>query len=98
VRYRIRRVDPIQVAKVMGILYALAGLVAAPIFYFASKVTPTTPEATGFGLGPGFAIAVPIIYGVLGFIFTAIAAVIYNLIAGWVGGIVIELDAAVQST
>jgi hypothetical protein len=98
VRYRIRRVDPFELAKVMGILYALGGLIAAPIFYFASKFSPATAEASGFGFGAGFAIALPIIYGVLGFIGTAIAAGIYNLVAGWVGGVVIELDASEQST
>ena len=97
-RYRIRRVDPFEVAKVMGILYLLGGLIFAPIFYFASKMAPTTPEPPAFGFGAGFAIAIPIIYGALGFVFTAIAAAIYNLVAGWVGGIVIELDASVQST
>jgi hypothetical protein len=46
--------------------------------------------------GPIFAIfmaiAAPIAYGLMGFIMGALGALIYNLIAGWVGGIEMELD------
>ena len=36
--------------------------------------------------------ALPIIYGVAGFIFTAIGCVIYNVVASRVGGIEIQMD------
>jgi hypothetical protein len=49
-----------------------------------------SPKETGFGTG--FALALPIIYGVCGFIFTAIGCAIYNFVAGLVGGIEVELD------
>jgi hypothetical protein len=48
------------------------------------------PKETG--LGTGFALALPILYGVCGFIFTAIGCAIYNVVAGWVGGVEVELD------
>ncbi|MFM8912259.1 MAG: hypothetical protein ACKOE6_04970 [Flammeovirgaceae bacterium] len=46
----------------------------------------------GFG-GFGFLsiIIFPILYGGIGFVAGLIGAAIYNLIAGWVGGIKIEL-------
>ena len=41
-----------------------------------------------------FAIAMPIMYGVFGVVGGAIGAALYNLVAGWVGGIEVELDEA----
>lgn len=34
----------------------------------------------------------PVFYGVFGFIFGAISAALYNLIARWVGGIQVEVE------
>ena len=42
--------------------------------------------------GTGFVFALPILYGICGFIFTAIGCAVYNLVAGWVGGVEVELD------
>jgi len=88
VKHLIRRFEPLQVAKISAVIYGFMGLLFAPIFIFASMMAPNSP---GFGIG--FAIALPIIYAVIGFIGTAIAAAIYNLAAGWVGGIVVEVEA-----
>src|SRR5881394_3956483 len=88
VRQRIRRFDPFQAAKVSGVLYALVGLLFCPIFYIASRAAP---NATGFGIG--FVILVSVLYGVGGFIFTLIGAALYNVVAGWVGGIEVALEA-----
>ena len=84
---QIRRFGVGQTAKVVATLYALMGLVFAPIFLIASMFSPKETV-----LGPGFALALPIIYGALGFIFTAIGCAIYNLVAGLVGGIEVELE------
>ena len=85
-RQRVRRFGVGQTAKVCGILYALIGLIAAPIFLVAALLAPS--EA---GLGVGFAVLLPLFYGLLGFVFTAIGCFVYNLVAGWVGGIEIEI-------
>jgi hypothetical protein len=37
------------------------------------------------------AIAMPIIYAVMGVVGGAIGAALYNLVAGWVGGIEVEI-------
>jgi len=84
---QIRRFGIGQTAKVVGVLYALLGLVAVPIFLAASAFSPRE-----VGFGTGFALGLPIIYGVMGFVFTAIACVIYNFVAGFVGGIEVELE------
>ena len=83
---QIRRFGVGQTAKVIGVLYALMGLVFVPIVLIASMYSP---DKTGFG--PGFALALPVMYGVLGFVFTAIGCAIYNVVAGLVGGIEVEL-------
>jgi hypothetical protein len=38
------------------------------------------------------AIAIPIFYGVIGLIGGALMAAVYNLVAGWTGGIGIDLE------
>ncbi len=84
---RVRRFGVLQTAKVVAVLYALIGLVFVPIFLIVSMVSPDKNQ-----LGMGFSLLMPILYGVLGFVFTAISCAIYNLVAGFVGGIEVELD------
>jgi len=84
---RIRRFSPGQTAKVMGALYGLMGLVFMPIFVVAALISP---ETMGFGLG--LAIALPILYALCGGVAVAIGCALYNLVAGWVGGIEVELE------
>ncbi|HEX2721824.1 MAG TPA: hypothetical protein VHM24_02835 [Gemmatimonadaceae bacterium] len=83
---RIRRFGIGQTAKMLGVLYALIGVVLIPIFIIATSFTPG-----GSTYGMGFAIALPLLYGIIGFVFTAIACAIYNMVAGWIGGIEVEL-------
>lgn len=87
--HRLERISIAQTAKVMGVLYALMGLCLLPFFLFAAL---TSPETAGFGIG--FAILMPILYGALGLIFTAIGCALYNWVAGMVGGIEIRLGDA----
>jgi hypothetical protein len=89
VAQQVRRFGIGQTAKVVGILYGLMGLIFLPILLLASMLSPN-----GLGYGIGFAIALPILYGICGFIFTAIACAIYNWVAGMVGGIEVDLDTA----
>lgn len=83
---RIRRFGVAQTAKFFGVMYALIGLIALPIFVLVAMVAP---RQAGFGLG--LAILLPICYGLLGFVFSAIGCLVYNAVASWVGGIEIEL-------
>jgi hypothetical protein len=87
--HRLRRLDPLQTGKVLGALYALMGLVFLPVFWLVGKMMPA---GSGGGLFTGLGIMMPIVYGLFGLIFGAIGAAIYNLIAGWTGGLEMELD------
>jgi hypothetical protein len=84
---RLNRFSVGQTAKVIGMLYGLMGIVALPLFLAFSIYAP--PESR-FGIG--FAILVPVLYAVCGFIFTAVGCMLYNFVAGLVGGIEVQLD------
>ena len=85
---QLRRFSIAQTAKVLGLLYGLMGLIILPFFLLGVMFSP---NETGFGVG--FVVVLPILYGVFGFIFTAIGCALYNWVASMVGGIEIELDA-----
>lgn len=87
----LRRIDPISTAKVAGILYALLGVILG---LFMALFGSFFDAASGGGFGGSFGIATififPVMYGLIGLIGGLISAFLYNLVAGWVGGI--ELD------
>jgi hypothetical protein len=93
----VRRVNPLSLAKVAGILYAILGLIIGAIFSLFSLVASSMmpdrdagPFAMVFGVGA--IIAAPIFYGILGFIMSLIMAALYNLVAGMVGGVEVDLQ------
>ena len=90
---RLSRFSVGQTAKVLGILYGIMGLIGVPIFLIVAMVSPEEDAPS-----VAFALVVPILYGLLGFVFTAIGCAVYNWVAGKVGGIEISLDTAVERT
>ena len=90
---QIRRFSVGQTAKVLGLLYGLMGLILLPFFLLGTMLSA---DEGGFPLG--FALAVPILYGLIGFVFTAIGCALYNWVAGKVGGVELSLDAEVRTT
>jgi hypothetical protein len=88
VAQRITRFSVAQTAKVFAVIYGLLGLLFTPFFLLANAFAP---EGQG-GFGTIFALAFPVIYAVLGYLGVALGCAIYNLVAGWVGGIEVELD------
>jgi hypothetical protein len=91
----VRRVGPLSCAKVMGMLYALMGLIfgaCISLFSFIGSAFAPKELPGGFGIlfGVGAIIVLPIFYGILGFITSLIGAALYNLVASWVGGV--EMD------
>lgn len=88
--HSIRRFSIGQSAKFMGVLYLLFGLIFTPFFLL---VDVFAPEGGG-GFGTIFALAMPIVYGLMGVLAGAVGAALYNLVAGWVGGLQVQLDNA----
>ena len=80
---QIIRVSPIQTAKVFAILYFVMSIPMVVFMALAFAASPVPRPGPGFG----FLVVFPILYLVFGFIFTAIGAWVYNLVAGWVGGV-----------
>ena len=84
---QIRRFGVAQTAKVLGVLYTLVGVLIVPFLALATMFAPSE-EAL-----PLWIVAcVPVLYGLLGLVFTAIGCLVYNMVAGWVGGIEIDLE------
>jgi hypothetical protein len=46
----------------------------------------------GFGMGFGAIIFFPLVYGLIGAVFAAIGAAVYNLAASWVGGLEVDIN------
>jgi hypothetical protein len=101
----VKRVDILSVAMVVAAIYGVLGLVFGIIFaciwVFASATFIGIMADAGFdatgGIGGiaiaiGYAVCLPIIYAIMGFIGGAIAAAVYNLVARFVGGIKLELS------
>lgn len=91
-RHRIARIGVLQTASFFGVLYAVLGLCVMPFFYAMTRFGGL-PSETPFPFSGAFVLFLPLIYGAMGFVMTAIGALIYNLVAGWTGGIEIELAA-----
>jgi len=82
-------------AKVFGITYACIGLLFIPFAVlggFASMISAQSHGAISSAVFLFLGLLAPFFYGVIGFIFGALWAWIYNLVAGWVGGIEIDLQ------
>jgi hypothetical protein len=84
----IQKVDVLSSAKMMGMMYVLFGLIFAAFVLIASIFGVAMGGGNAAGIGGAFLMAVmmPVLYGLGGFIGGAIAAVIYNVVAGMGGG------------
>lgn len=99
---KIKRIEPISLSKVLGIVYALIGLIIGALITIGALLGTAASSGNKLGglvFGVGAIIVIPIFYGVLGLIGGFIAAWFYNLASEWVGGIEMEVeeDAAVIS-
>lgn len=91
----IKSVGVLSVAKIWGAIYLVLGLLLAPILLLASMFGAMFGQhANPLGAigGVAMAIIVPIFYGGIGFIFGAIGAALYNLMAKLLGGIEVEVE------
>lgn len=93
----IKRVVPMSVAKIMGVMYAGIGLLlGALLSLFAIGGSMFFPEG-GSGMfgalfGAAAIVVLPICYGGLGFVISFISALIFNAVTGLVGGLEVEVQ------
>ena len=93
----IKRIGPVSCAKITGTLYAILGICVGAIFSLVSLVggfASNASEGAGLGalIGVGAIVVFPILYGGVGFVATFIGAWLYNVVAGLVGGIEMDLQ------
>lgn len=83
---RISRISVLQSSKTVTILYVVLGfvytLIGIPLVVFGG---------TQFKIMGLIYCFMPVLIGVLGFVFFVIFAALYNLLARWVGGIEVEV-------
>ncbi len=93
----VKRIGPVSCAKISGTLYAIIGLVIGSIFSLVALVgglAARTHTAGGMAavLGVGAIVAFPILYGAIGFVSSLVVAWLYNVLAGLVGGVQIDVE------
>jgi hypothetical protein len=96
----LKRIGIMSAAKIQAIIMAAIGLIAGVLYAIMMSllggIMAASGSSSGGGImaGLGFAsiIVFPILYGALGFVFGALGAWLYNLVAGWVGGLEVDLS------
>ena len=93
----IKRVGPLSIAKLSAVLYAGIGLVLGGVFSLiamAGGFASETDGAAGIGalIGVGAVIVFPILYGLMGFVAMLVTAWLYNVAAGVVGGVEVDIQ------
>jgi hypothetical protein len=83
---RISHISVVQASKVIAVLYAICGLCFAPFLLAGAFLGENV--AGPFLL---LLILVPVFYGVLAFVFTAVGTWLYNQIAERLGGVEVIL-------
>ncbi len=96
----IKRVGVLSFAKISGIVGAGLGLIIGVIYGLiimtigAAMMSGRGGPGAGFGIIGGLLmmIMIPAFYGILSFVFGALYAFVYNVAAGFVGGVELELE------
>ena len=99
----LKRIGPGSAFKVGAVTYAILGMFIGVCFAFFSMIAGSLgglaggqasagARALGMGFGFGAIIIMPIMYGILGGIGAALGALIYNLAAGWIGGLEVDIS------
>ena len=102
-KLRINKLGILSIAKMYALIMLVVSLlISIPYGFFIMFFGAAMMSAGGRGglaagggsivLGLLFMIGIPIFYGAIGFVFGAIGALIYNIFAGIVGGIEIEVE------
>ena len=103
----IRRFGVLSVAKMYGLVMFIGGLIVGVLYglffiIFGAAMSAFGNNQTTAGgvssvvIGIVMMIAIPIMYGLLGFIMGAIGALIYNALSGIIGGVKFDLEGVQQ--
>jgi hypothetical protein len=98
---RITYISPISLAKVALVLYGALGLVFGLLFAVLSLFGAAFGRAAGeesamfsafFGIGA--VVFLPLFYGGMAAVMALVGAALYNVVAGFIGGVEIRTEAA----
>jgi hypothetical protein len=98
---QLKRIEPLSAGKVLGLVYFLGSFLFVPFFAVAMILPALIPQSANAGqppagvmvaLGLGMMLIAPFFYGAMGFIAGCVSALIYNLVAKWIGGIQVEVE------
>jgi hypothetical protein len=93
---RVKYIGPLSAGKVLSNLGMGIGLLLIPLILWEGFIQ--NPHGMYLGRAEGwfwpilYCILLPILYGITGFISGAIAAIIYNILPGWLGSVEVELE------
>lgn len=96
----LKSIAPLQLGKILAIIYGLFSLIMLPIFGLFAILGSLAPDSQGAGGGAGVAIGLalvfclimPFFYAIIGFLTGLVGGWIYNVVASWVGGIRVEVE------
>ena len=95
----IKKIGVFSLAKIEAVLGAVIGFTVGLIWAIIalavggfSRMAGSPMRTGGLGLGVAAIALLPILYAVIGFVGGALVAFLYNVIAGWIGGIEVELE------
>jgi len=96
----VKSVGVLSIAKILGLVQACLGLIFAPFFLLVGVLgslagQQRSPFAGMFGVF--FALFMPVLYGVIGFLTGAIGGLLYNFFAKMVGGFELEIELQPQT-
>lgn len=96
---RLQNINPVQAGIMYGAITAVLVFIIMLLMLPFSAAMPMmgAGRTLGFGFGIAALIVAPIMYFVVGFIGGVISAALYNLVAGWTGGVEITLSAPVET-
>lgn len=97
----IKHVGVLSFARISGVVGAGLGLIIGVIYGLIIMTVGAALMSGHGGMGAGFGIVgglfamilIPAFYGVIAFVFGALYAFVYNIAAGFVGGIELDLQA-----
>lgn len=90
----LRRIDPLSLAKILGLLYAILGFLFGAIISLAALAGSLGQGDDGFLgvlMGLGAVLFIPLFYGAIGFVGGLVTAFLYNLLSRVVGGVKLDL-------
>jgi hypothetical protein len=101
----LKSIGVMSAAKVVGVLYAVMGILMGVLFgaifalipAMASGPNGDVPGWLAPMFGFGAIVFMPVVYGIMGFIGGAIAAAIYNALAGVIGGLELRLESPTRA-